>query len=394
MSWLTADLPGIGGRYKFCPEDFYVEELPLYPCSGQGEHLYLFIEKRDQTTNEVLRQIARSLRLSEREIGYAGLKDARAVTRQWLSLPARVEGQLKLLSQLPFDILQTERHSNKLRLGHLAGNRFVLRVRQPVEDAAARAEKILAQLSRLGVPNHFGEQRYGVLGNSHNLGRLLLQRRYQEFCCELIGDPSQINNRDWKQAAERFQRGDLAGAAKSLPTRMPEEKRLLERLANGLSPQKAVFGLPRRLLRLYLSAHQSSLFDQLLSMRLPYLHQLLQGDMAIKHVNGASFRVSDPIAEQPRADAFEISPSAPLFGVKVPLAEGLPGQAERALLSDQGLKPEDWKLGDGLTMTGERRPLRVPLSGVELKPIASDLQVSFCLPRGSYATSVLSELIK
>lgn len=394
MSLVTGELPGIGGSYKQCPEDFFVEEIPLYPCSGRGEHLYLQIEKRGLTTSEMLRRIASSFKLSEREIGYAGLKDAQAVTRQWISVPTNCEKNLARLDQLPLKILTSNRHDNKLRLGHLAGNRFRLRVADPVASAKERADQILEQLKKHGVPNRFGEQRYGLLGNSHRLGQLLITGKYPQFCHELIGDPGQIKNQEWKQAAELFRNGKISAAAQQFPSRMRDEKHLAGMLARGQSPKSAVLALPKRLLRLYLSALQSWMFDQLLLQRLPELGCLQKGDLAIKHVNGACFLVEDAVIEQPRADCFEISPTAPLFGSKVKLAEQTPGTNELALLKRVGLCPEDWKLGGGLTMSGERRALRVPISAFSTTETGKDLQLDFCLPRGSYATSVLVEVIK
>jgi len=394
MIWSTGDLPGIGGSYKFCPEDFMVEELPLYPCSGQGEHLYLLLEKRGTTTAEMLRQIAACLKLSTREIGYAGLKDAQAITRQMISLPARCEKQLARLEQLPFKILTSNRHDNKLRLGHLSGNRFRLRIRKPDPQARKKAELILQRLEKEGVPNRFGEQRYGLLGNSHRLGQLLLIGDYREFCQEFIGDPQLISDPKWRLAAQLFRAGDLSDAAQQLPAKMINERRLIETLMKRPAPKVAALALPKPLLRLYISALQSWLFDQLLDQRLPHLGSLQNGDLAIKHANGACFLVDDAPTEQPRADQFEISPTAPLFGTKIKLAEQEPGESERSLLKHFGLRPESWKRGDGLTMTGKRRALRVPISGIATTAIENDLQLDFCLPRGSYATSVLNELIK
>jgi tRNA pseudouridine13 synthase len=394
MNWSTGDLPGIGGSYKLCPEDFFVEELPLYPCSGQGEHLYLKIEKRGLSTPEMLRQVAASLNLPAREIGYAGLKDAQAITRQWISVPANCEQRLARLNQLQCQVLATNRHDNKLRLGHLAGNRFRLLVRKPDPQAKQKADLILQRFERQGVPNRFGEQRYGLLGNSHLLGHLLLTENYTEFCQKFIGDPQRIENSKWQLAAQLFREGNLSSAARQLPAKMSNEKNLIEMIAKGRAPKAAVMAQPKPMLRLYLSALQSWLFDQLLQQRQPDLGYLQSGDLAIKHINGACFLVNDPENEQPRADHFEISPTAPLFGSKIKLAEQGPGDNERALLKQFGLRPENWKISGGLTMTGERRALRVPISAIATTEIGSDLQVEFCLPRGSYATCVLNELIK
>ena len=175
---------------------------------------------------------------------------------------------------------------------------------------------------------------------------------------------------------------------------MHEERRLISLLKGGHSPESAVLSLSKRLLRLYLSALQSWLFDQLLLQRLPQLGQLQNGDLAMKHANGACFLVEDAAQEQPRADQFEISPTAPLFGSKIRLAEQTPGRDEQAILQQIGLRPESWKLGHGLTMTGDRRALRVPVSAISTRQLGADLQLDFCLPRGSYATAVLNELMK
>ncbi len=394
-NFLTAELPGTGGNYKQQADDFQVEEIPLYPCSGNGEHLYLWIEKTGVSTRELLSQLCRGLQLKERDIGYAGLKDARARTRQMISIPARCSERLATLQLRNVTILKNQLHGNKLRMGHLAGNRFRICLREVNPQALPRAEEILSMLQQRGVPNRFGEQRYGILGNSAVLGLLLLQERYEEFCRELLGNPQQIRNADWRAAASAYRAGELQQAHRCLPKRMRDERRLLRNLLDGKGHRSACFSLPRNLLRLFLSASQSQLFDQLLTQRLPDLDRLQDGDIAVKHLNGACFRVANAATEQPRIDAFEISPSAPLFGPKALLADGLPGQSERQLLEQNDLTLNSWKLGEGLTMPGERRPLRVPLHEPTVSSAAADsLTLSFSLPKGSYATSVLHEIIK
>ncbi|HEY5673931.1 MAG TPA: tRNA pseudouridine(13) synthase TruD [Malonomonas sp.] len=393
--YLTADLPGTGGSYKEQPDDFQVEELPLYPCAGNGEHLYLWIEKSGISTRELISQLCKGLRIQERELGYAGLKDARARTRQMISVPESCAKRLASLKLQHATILKTDRHSNKLRLGHLAGNRFSIRLHNVTKEALPRAEAILQVLQQRGVPNRFGEQRYGILGNSAQLGMSLLQGRYEDFCRELLGDPEQIRNQEWRAAAAAYRAGELQQALSHLPKRMRDEQQLLRTLLEGKGYRSACFSLPRKLLRLFLSASQSELFDRLLELRLPNLDQLIDGDIAVKHVNGACFRVATAATEQPRVDTFEISASAPLFGPKALLADGLPGQWEQQLLDQNGLSLDSWKLGEGLTMPGERRPLRVQLLGPAVSSDAPDsLLLSFSLPKGSYATSVLHEIIK
>src|SRR5437879_10695412 len=134
----TSDLPGTGGRIKGEPEDFEVEEIPAYPPSGQGEYLYLWIEKRGMGAEYFVRQLARRLDLPVGEVGAAGLKDRHAVTRQMVSVPARAEERLPRLDGDGIRVLRVSRHGNKLRAGHLHGNRFRVLVRDG--DPAALAD--------------------------------------------------------------------------------------------------------------------------------------------------------------------------------------------------------------------------------------------------------------
>src|SRR5205814_6325698 len=119
---LTSDLPGIGGKIKTIPEDFEVEEIPAYEPSGEGDFLYLWIEKRDMGAEYFTRQVAKRLDIPVGEVGTAGLKDRRAVTRQMVSVPGTVEARLPQLDGDGITVLRVSRHTNKLRPGHLHGN--------------------------------------------------------------------------------------------------------------------------------------------------------------------------------------------------------------------------------------------------------------------------------
>lgn len=392
--YLSSHFPGIGGRIKQDPADFIVEEIPLYPPCGAGEHLYLEIEKQGMTTLELLRRLARAFELRERDLGYAGLKDARARTRQWVSLPGVRLEQHGAFQAPGVRVLRAEYHRNKLRLGHLAGNRFRIRVREVDESAVDTARDVLHVLEQVGVPNFFGAQRYGVLRNSHLIGRALLAGDFAEAARQIIGDPDLIREPRWQQAARCFRDGDPAGTLANLPGSHADERRLVAALQAGRDARAAVLAFPRRKLRLFLSACQSWLFDRLVAMRLASLDLLWPGDLAYLHGKGACFLVEDPAAEQPRAERFEISPSGPLYGAKVRLAGGQAGLLEQSLLDAAGLSLESFRLPDGLSMEGERRPLRVPLGQPAAAYVDGALQLEFSLPRGSYATSVLRELMK
>jgi tRNA pseudouridine13 synthase len=393
-NFLTATLPGTGGTLRQEPADFFVEEIPLYEACGDGTHLYLTIEKSGITTFDLLHLLARALRIPVREIGYAGLKDARAVTRQTVSVAMRRPEEVSGLNLPGVRILDARLHRNKLRLGHLAGNRFRIRIHDPEPEALQRAEAILGVLEDLGVPNRFGNQRYGVLGNSHRIGRAILAGDFAAAAQEIIGDPAEIRHPDWQAAALAYRAGRLDEALTRLPHHCHPERHLVEALRAGKTPREAVMGLSHKLLRLYLSACQSSLFDRLVDMRLNSLERLWSGDLAMKHLNGACFEVLDPAAEQARADAFEISPTAPLYGCKVRLAGGQAGLLERSLLDKEKLTLETFRLPGGLAMEGERRALRVPLREVAVTYEGDSLYLAFRLPKGSFATAVLHEVMK
>jgi tRNA pseudouridine13 synthase len=392
--YLTDQIPGIGGTIRHQPEDFRVEEIPLYQPSGEGDHLYLTIEKQGLTTYDLLRELAIALDCRERDLGYAGLKDAQAVTRQTVSVPLRKPGDIKGLKIPGVTILSAALHRNKLRPGHLAGNHFRIRIHQPEPGSLQKALEILALLEESGVPNRFGEQRYGSLDNSHRIGRAILNQDFDAAVGEIVGDPLSILHPGWREAAEAYRNGDIEAAIEKLPRHCRPERTLLRLLKQGTPPKKAVLAMPRKLLRLYLSAYQSSLFDRLLDMRMKSINKIWPGDIAFKHVNGACFVVTDPAAEQPRADAFEISATAPLYGFKTKLAEAQAGLLEEGLLDKEGLTLRSFRLSGGLAMEGERRPLRVPIQAAACVTDGDDLLLSFSLPKGSFATTVLAEVMK
>jgi tRNA pseudouridine13 synthase len=392
--YLTARLPGCGGTIRNRPEDFRVEEIPLYQPCGEGDHLYLTVEKRGLTTFDLLRQLAIALNCRERDLGYAGLKDAQAITRQTVSVPLRKPDDVMDLAIPGVVILSAALHGNKLRPGHLAGNHFRIRIQQPEQGALQKANDVLALLGESGVPNRFGEQRYGSLGNSHRIGRAILRRDYDTAVAEIIGDPLVITHPGWREAAEAYRCGDIQSAIEGLPRHCRPERALLTLIKDGKSPGKAVLSMPRKLLRLYLSAYQSSLFDRLVDMRLTTLNKIWPGDIAFKHDNGACFAVTDAAAEQARADTFEISATAPLYGYKTKLAEAQAGLLEESLLDKEGLTLQSFRQPCGLSMEGERRPLRVPMHAAACDADRDDLLLSFSLPKGSFATTVLAEVMK
>jgi len=394
-TYLTADLPGTGGTIKETPEDFLVAEIPLYLPCGEGEHTFAEIEKRGITTLEALRRLAKALGIAERDMGYAGMKDARGVTRQTFSIPRVAPDRVLGLEVQGIRVLSASLHRNKLKLGHLRGNRFRLRVRGVTADAVPSASAVLSVLAKRGVPNYFGEQRYGTQGNSHLIGAALLRGDYRGAVDALIGDAAKVTDERWRAAIEAYRRGDLDESLRAFPGHCRTERDLLQRLVKQPDDwEKAFRAVHPRLKKLYLSAFQSFLFDRLLDGRLDRLDEVVDGDVAYKHDNGACFLVTDAAAEAVRAEAFEISPTGPLFGCKMKEPEGKVLELERQVLDMEGLSLESFNLTGGLRMEGERRPLRVPLMEPTAAWDGEGLVLEFGLPRGSYATAVLREVMK
>ena len=393
MQYLTAELPGTGGHIKVHPTDFRVTEIPRYKPSGQGDHVYLYIEKEGIGSLEAAARIAQAFGQPRHAVGLAGLKDAQAVTRQWISLE-RVDPDKAARLNLPnIKILEVSRHRNRLKIGHLAGNRFEIRIRGCRMHARELAERILAVLAARGVPNWFDRQRFGTRGDNHLLGRALVLGEAVEFCNRFLGRPSEADSpRLWKARAA-YDTGDL-DEAKTLFVGLADHLRVLMTLARTRDPEKAMRALPKQLARLLVSAFQSDLFNAVLERRMDSLDRVEAGDMAYIHGRGAVFLVERPEDEAPRAARFEISPTGPIVGHRVTMASGRPGEIERATLAEKGIAPADFERVKALRLRGERRPLRAPLSDVSVSPVGDDITVCFTLPSGAYATVVLAEIMK
>jgi tRNA pseudouridine13 synthase len=248
-------------------------------------------------------------------------------------VPAKAEPRVADFALEGVRVLWTRRHGNKLRTGHLKGNRFRLRLRG-VKDVGAARESF-SRLGARGVPNYFGDQRFGREGDNADFGRLLV-----------------------------------------LGQRLPRRPDKFQR-------------------KLYLSAFQSRLFNRALVERLRAgtFDTALLGDVLRREDSGGLFVCEAPEVDGPRVASFEVSPAGPLFGPKMTAATHAVAEAEAKLLADEGVTLEDFKRGGDETQGG-RRPYRVRLGNPSLEVEGEDLVLTFELPKGSYATEVLHELLK
>ena len=157
------------------PRDFSVEEVPLYEFSGDGEHLVVKIRKKNLTTWQMLDILSNTLGVPKREFGYAGLKDKHAITMQYISMPKRVEQELDKLVHPELKVLEKHYHNNKIRVGHLKGNKFWLRFKKVQESHKTKIESVLKWIKKNGMPNYFGVQRFGNAGDNHLEGKALVE---------------------------------------------------------------------------------------------------------------------------------------------------------------------------------------------------------------------------
>lgn len=335
-AWITDDLPGIGGTFKATPDDFLVEEVPAYEPSGQGEFLYLWVEKQLVSARELQEQLAHQLGVPTSEVGVAGLKDRMAITRQWVSLPRKCEPRLSQFQHSAIRVLNTAVHGNKLKTGHLKGNRFQIRIRGTQEGARERLPALLERLQKCGVPNAYDRQRFG---------------------------------RGWETWTTGW----------------------------NLLKGQGVKGIKPWLRRLALSAVQSGLFNAYLDqrMRQGWLHRVIPGEVLAKSPVGGMFLApTEPElleTENARMAAKEIVGTGPIYGWKMMQPKGDALERETQILAEYQLVLGDF-LRERKLMEGSRRRLVIYPEIEVLGWEGQDLTLSFFLPSGSYATRVIGEL--
>lgn len=402
LPFLTSDISGVGGTIKTIPADFVVEEIPQYEFCGEGTHVYAFVQKKNMSTHDMIELVARTLGKKKFEIGYAGRKDSRAITRQWISIEHIDPAAIKQLESKNLKILETTRHTNKLKVGHLRGNRFTIRLRNlnaSVTKALPAARQILDILSDRGVPNYFGPQRFGYRGDSHLLGQAIVKNNLQDFFDILLGRSELDPNDEFIKARILYEQGEYEAALYEWNSAFGDNRKMLKMLIhkNG-NLQKAFRQYDRRTANLMVSAWQSELFNRVLAKRIDGIDSLLDGDMAYKHENGACFRVEDAAVEQPRCKAFDISPTGPLLGDRMVRTIGPAGDIENPILDELDLNEDDLSRLKKQGGVGGRRPLRFRPEHTKIAAGNDEhgeyLELHFDLPSGCYATVLLREITK
>lgn len=395
----------LAGKIKIRPEDFLVEELPLYDLTGDGEHLHMGIQKIGIRHDELIDIVARHCGVSPRAIGYAGMKDKHAVAQQSLSIHLPGQPDPRPLEHPHVHILWTKRHQAKLRVGQLLGNRFAIRVRDIEPSCIPRIHRDLYRLSKSGVPNAFGAQRFGYRLNGHILGRLLVLQDWQGFLDELLGVTG-TPFPEWQQdRRDTFHKNEFRAAIAHWAQSDLAERAALKALSEGATAKAAVKAIKPQMRDFWICALQSAIFNSVLDQRLRTntFDHLIAGDLAFLHQGGAIFRVTqlmldsdqDAATLQTRLNEFEISPSAPLAGPGVMWGEDAALPIELNAIAQFSLEQRQF-LDPDFQPSGSRRPLRIALAHPQAEAGVDEhgnfVRVAFDLPKGAYATNVLQEL--
>jgi len=396
--------PAVPGRIKARSEDFLVEERSDVDPTGAGEHLLLFVEKEGLAHHELIRRLCRTFQVREQAIGYAGMKDKTAITRQLVSvhLPHGDPPSIDVPDE-QVRVLWHERHASKLRRGQLAGNRFSIRIRETDPTRAPAVLRTLQGLVETGVPAYFGRQRFGARRNNHAVGARLILRDWAGALRELVGVGTFPFPEMERERRELFMDGRYEPALRAWARGDRAERSALEAMRRGQDPERACRAVGPTAYRFYLNAFQSAVFNHVVDRRVEQgtLGELHEGDLAWHHPTGETFLVTPDEIERgglpPQLARFEVSPSGPLWGREMARADGPADEAERAALEVFDMPIDLW-FESSEAPRGDRRPLRVAIEDIEVEGGADEhgtyIRVAFDLPPGAYATVVLREVLK
>ena len=377
MEWeYYTDMPGIKGEIKEQVNDFIVEERASHE-TGEGDHLIVKLRKQNMTTMEAIDKLSNMLHISKNRIGYAGNKDKRAVTEQYISVQGVTQEDVNQVFTDEFELEVVGRNGH-IGLGNLDANRFEITVRQlqlPANDLKSRSEKIVDEMEGK-FPNYFGQQRFGSPRPiTHQVGRHILQNNYEEAVWTYIAKPY---DREYKSIRkirdELWETREVEDAAEKFPEQYRYEKALLYHLTKNEGDYKgAIKRLPDGLQQLFIHAYQSWIYNRTLS------HLIEEG-------------------------WYEPEYELPLVGYKTDLKDGKPENKMQEILDEEGVSQEDFRLQDfpDLRSEGSYRRAFADFRNFKVLDIADDdlnmsrnkMTLKFDLPKGAYATVFLREIMK
>jgi tRNA pseudouridine13 synthase len=378
MDWKHySDTYGIKGAIKEQVDDFIVKELASHDTGDEGDHLIIKLRKQNMTTMDAVDKLSKMLHISRNRIGYAGNKDKRAVTEQYISIQGVEEEEVRNVYTDEFDI-EVVGKGGKIGLGNLSANRFEINVRNlklPIDDIEERTKKIVDEMDGK-MPNYFGEQRFGSTRPvTHQVGRLILKGDFEEAVWTYIAKPYDDEYKSIRKVREElWETREVEGAAERFPEKFQYEKTLLYHLTkNPGDYQGAIKRLPEGLQTLFVHAYQSWIFNRTLS-------RLIEKDW------------------------YDEDYDIPLVGYKTEFNDNKPDQVMQEVLEEEEIDRDDFRLPDmpEFRSEGSLRRAFADFRNFEVIEVDDDdlnmaknmMRVRFDLPKGCYATVFLREIMK
>ena len=360
---------------------------------------------------DVVLDISRDLHISRKRMGFAGMKDKKALTRQWICIANMdSEDQFKQVENLDIyktDFLKVVRGRKKLRMGQLKGNKFRILIRDidDIEKSADIANEVLKELQVTGVPNYFGWQRFGKpRTNTHLVGEALIENDLKKAVGRYIGGPSEEEHEENQKARQAYDDGNLEESLNLMGKGMRYEKMMIRELIKDSkkgeltdkSYKNALHALPKPLQRMFVHAYQSYLFNEAVSNRVAMgINKYIEGDIIIDNEEHIVYDKT-PEEYQELIDNFDANPTCPLYGTKVPYAGGAVGEMEENVLKGYNLEKSDFEVPKmpRLGSHGLRRSMRFQVWDASATPTDEGVLCEFSINKGSYATAVLREIMK
>lgn len=409
---------GVGGKLRTTPQDFTVKELFDYPAEKKdGKFTIAEIRAKNWETNLLIRELSNRLHISRQRIGFAGTKDKRAVSTQLMSfyqVPPKAVAKIAL-SDVQINNIYTSDHP--VKIGKLYGNYFEIIIRDINQNAnAATLQQLVNQIQIAGgFPNFYGIQRFGIIRPiTHVVGKYIVRAKFEQAVMAYVGNPLEGEEHELFDLRENLeQTRDYATALQQYPGPFTFEKAMLNKLVNDPHDYVgALKELPKNLLTMFIYAYQAYLFNKLLSERirrnLP-LNEALPGDVVLPVRKGNIIHELIPVTEHnigkvnAQLSQGKALISGVLFGSDSTFSEGEMGEIERGIIEKENLDPLDFIIPEipFISSPGSRRPLLAQVDSFEYDFTKDDLQkakqalmLTFSLPKGSYATSLLREVMK
>ncbi|MGC8546442.1 MAG: tRNA pseudouridine(13) synthase TruD [Thermoplasmata archaeon] len=380
------DLDYCGGKLRYTPEDFYVEEIfENIIEKDDGNVLVLKLKVKNWEHNRLIRYIARSLGVSPKQVFFAGTKDKRALKVQYLSIPGAKyrDFQLEDVAILKYFYLD-----KPLTMGSHSGNFFRVIVKNTLSETFARNCNAVSAGSVF--PNFYGPQRFGSMRPvTHLVGRAMVRNDFEEAARIFIGYPGDDRFKDERE--KYYNNPDPSSNYESFPDALDLEKKVMKHLIENEGDfVGAIKELPQNLVEMFIHAYQGYLFNLILSKRLEYSKNIEIGDVLI--YNGRLIKATEINIEKMRRNFIseKISPTGLVIGYESEFAGGIMGEIEREVISNEGIHEFEFKLPFGMKSRGERRPIFSFPSNMK----CLENSVEFTLKPGAYGTSLLREIMR